>query len=64
MNKKTYMTMVAGIFTVIGVVHALRLWFGWEVVIGGWMVPAWVSWVAIIVAFFLAWQGFSLSQKR
>lgn len=64
MNKHNYFLTAALIFGIIGIVHALRLWFGWEGIIGGWMVPVWVSWVAVVVAFFLAWQGFSLSQKR
>lgn len=64
MNKYSYMLTVAGIFAVIGVLHALRLWFGWEGIIGGWPVPQWLSWVAVVVAFFLAYQGWQLSQKR
>lgn len=63
MDKNTYSLTVAAIFAVIAVVHALRLYFGWEGVIGGWMVPTWLSWLAVLVAGFLAYQGFFLSRK-
>lgn len=64
MAKKTYFLTVAVLFSAIGIVHALRLWFAWEGVIGGWMVPQWLSWVAVLVALLLAWQGYTLAQKR
>ena len=64
MDKKTYLLTVAVIFSVIGIVHALRLWFAWEGVIGGWIVPQWLSLVAILAALFLAWQGYLFAQKR
>jgi len=64
MDKKTYFLTVALVFSAIGIMHALRLWFAWEGIIGGWMVPQWLSWVAVIVALVLAWQGFSFSKRR
>lgn len=58
------MLTVAGIFAVIGILHALRLWFGWEGIIGGWMVPQWLSLVTVVVAFFLAYQGLQFSKRQ
>jgi hypothetical protein len=43
------------IFALIGLVHILRIAFGWEAIIGGLMIPMWVSIVAIILAFWMAW---------
>lgn len=58
MSKNTYFLTVALIFSVIGILHVLRLWFGWEAIIGGWMVSVWISWAALAVAFYFAWEGF------
>lgn len=56
------MTMVAVIFLLIAVLHALRLYLGWGAVIGGWDVPRWLSWLAVVFAGYLSWQGFA--QRR
>ena len=43
--------LVAGtIFAIVALVQALRIYFGWTVVIGGWDAPMWISWIAFVVA--------------
>ena len=61
--QKTYFPVTAVIFLAIAVLHALRLVYGWEAVIGGWAVPMWFSWLGVIIALFLSFQGFSLRMK-
>ena len=60
MSKRNYLSVVSFIFLVIAVLHALRLLGSWEAVIGGTVIPIWVSWLAVIVAGILSWQGFLL----
>lgn len=48
------MTVSGLIFLFVGVLHGIRAGYGWEVIIGGWMVPIWVSWLAAIVLLILA----------
>ena len=62
MNQKTFLVVAAIIFLLISVLHLLRIIYGWSAVIGGWSVPTWVSWVALIVAVLLAYQAFRLSK--
>ncbi len=62
MNQKTYSLVTAIIFLLISVLHVLRIVYGWSAVIGGWSVPTWVSWVALLVAAFLVYQGFRLAK--
>ncbi len=62
MKQKTF-TLTAGVvFSIIAVLHVLRLLFGWEAVIGGWNVPLWVSWVAMAVSGYLAYTAFKLGR--
>jgi len=63
MTKNNFVSCVSALFLIIGVVHALRLLNGWEVQLGGLMVPMWASWVAIVVAFYLSFQGFQMVKK-
>jgi len=56
------MTVTATLFLVVGLIHLLRIILGWHVEIGGLNIPFWVSWLAVVVAGFLAYFGFM--QKR
>ena len=60
MTLRTYLIVTAMVFTLVFLVHALRLVYGWPAMIGGWSVPAWVSWLGLLVSGFLAYQGVRL----
>ncbi len=47
----------------VALLHALRIIFGWHAVIGEWEVPTWVSWIALIIAGYLAYEGIKLDSK-
>jgi len=48
---------------VIALVHLLRIIYGWKVVIGPWSVPNSVSWVALVVAGYLGYEGIRLGRR-
>jgi hypothetical protein len=57
MNQKTF-DLVAGLFfLLIAVGHLLRVIYGWTVNIGGYTVPMWGSWLALVVIGYLAFVG-------
>jgi len=58
---RTYVLITAVIFTLVTLGHLLRLVFAWPVVIAGWAVPMWISWVAAPVAGALSVWAFRLS---
>ena len=62
MNQRFFNLIAGLIFLVIAVLHLLRIVFGWSAVIGGWVVPQWVSWLAFLVAGYLAYEGFRLGK--
>lgn len=53
-----YMTVSTAIFGLIAVLHLARVLLGWDAAIGGWEVPMWLSWGAVVVAGFLAYTGY------
>lgn len=57
MDKKTYFLVSAVIFAAVAVLHAARIFFGWDAEIGGWVVPMWASWAAVLAGGFMAWHG-------
>ena len=63
MSQKTF-SLVAGLtFLLVAAIHVLRLALEWRVDLAGWAIPMWVSWVAIPVAGFLAFEGLRLSRR-
>lgn len=64
MSAKTFLQVVGIIFSLVGGVHLLRLLAGWDIVIGGWMVPMWVSLLGVILPWYLAYNAFTLAKKK
>ena len=51
---KPFTTIAVALFALVAVVHLLRLFTGWEVVLNGFVVPTWVSFPGLVVAGVLA----------
>ena len=47
---KTYLGLSGAIFGIVAVLHAFRLALDWPAQIGGWSVPFWISWPALLLA--------------
>ena len=62
-NNKGFHRVVAVVASIITVLHLLRLVYGWEAVIGGWMVPLWLSVVAVVLFGWLAWKAFGMLKQ-
>ena len=56
-----YALITALIFSLVAILHALRIFKGWTVQIGPHSVSMTVSWAGLVVAALLAIWGFSLS---
>ena len=63
MNQKTFSLTAGVIFSLVALLHGLRLVFGWEAIIAGWVVPPWLSGLGLLVAGFLSYEGLRLSRK-
>jgi hypothetical protein len=64
MTPRMFVLVSSCLFASIAVVHALRLAYGWRVTLGEWAIPIWVSWVGLLVAGYLSYQGFVLKNKE
>jgi hypothetical protein len=49
-SLKPFTAVAIVVFSLVAVLHVLRLVFGWEAVINGMAVPMWASVLAIIIA--------------
>jgi hypothetical protein len=62
MTQRTFAFVTAILFSLIALLHAARLVRGWHVTIGDIVVPVWVSWIGLVIAAYLAYEGFRLSK--
>jgi hypothetical protein len=47
---KPFTTIAVSLFTLMAIVHLLRLVLGWEVVVTGYVIPVWWSAIGLVVA--------------
>ena len=64
MKQGAFLLLTSSIFALIALVHSLRLFYGWNVTIGDWAVPVWVSALGFLIAGYLACQGFLIKRKQ
>jgi len=62
MNQRSFSLLAGIIFILIALLHLLRIIYGWDPVVEGWRVPKWMSWVALVVAGYLGFEGLKLSK--
>jgi len=63
MDQKRFSVVAGAIFALVALLHLMRIFVGWSVLIGSWMVPMWVSWIAFVVAGVLSYFGLSLAAR-
>ncbi len=56
-HNLTWTVIVGVIFLILAGLHVLRILFGWEVVVNGWQVPMWLSWVGVVLLSSLGYVG-------
>ena len=64
MTSRVFSLITATLFSLIALLHVLRLLLGWQVTIGDVVVPLWVSWIGLAIAGYLAYQGVKVSRAR
>ena len=63
MSPRAFSFTAGVIFALIALGHMLRVAFGLEWTVEGRAIPMWASWLAIILAGYLAVEGFLLGRK-
>lgn len=57
-KERTYLLIVGALFTVVALVHLLRIFSGAAPAILGWSAPLWLSWLGTIITSYLAYASF------
>jgi len=64
MDAKTFSLVAGIIFAVVALLHLVRIFMDWPVIIGDWSIPMWASWTALIVAGGLSLLGLRLGRRE
>ena len=63
MQPYQYAILAALIFTIVAILQAARLFYGWPMTVGSTEISMAVSWVAVVVAGLLALAGFTSARS-
>jgi len=63
MDQKRYLTVASAIFALVALAHLVRAVMHWPIVIAGWIVPIWLSWLAFVIAAALGYFGLTLAKR-
>ncbi len=64
LKRKTTLLINVIVFDFIAVLHILRILFEWEARIAWFMLPLWISGLAVVLAGYLAWNNYVEFQKE
>jgi hypothetical protein len=63
MDLKRYLMVAGAVFALVALAHLVRAVMHWPIVIAGWIVPIWLSWLAFVIAGALGYVGLSLAKR-
>ena len=63
LDQKRYLTVAGAIFALVALAHLVRAVMDWPIVITGWIVPIWLSWLAFVIAAALGYFGLTLAKR-
>ena len=63
MDKNQSLMVAAVVFGIIALLQLLRSVLSWEANIAGFDMPLWLSYIAVVVAGYLAWMMYNASKK-
>lgn len=63
-TEKGFLTLAGLIFLIVCALHLLRLVFSWNLALGTFEVPLWLSWVGAIVTAYLSYSSLRLALRK
>jgi hypothetical protein len=57
-RERTYLLITGVVFSVIALAHLVRVLYDTDIIILGWQVPIFLSWIGIAVSLYLAFSSF------
>lgn len=62
-RERVYLLTAGVIFTIVALAHLWRLFSSASLVIVGWEVPLWLSWIGVMITAYLAYTSFHFAMR-
>lgn len=63
-SERTLLKITGIVFLVVALAHLTRLMFNADIILGGFEIPLWLSWVGVIVTGYLSYASFHFAGMR
>jgi len=63
LRERTYLVAAGALFGVVAAAHLIRIFTNGDLVLWGWVVPIWLSWIGTAATAYLSYMSFHLSLK-
>jgi hypothetical protein len=63
LRERTYLLLVGAIFAIVAAAHLVRVFYAIDLVIMGYAVPLWLSWIGTAVVAYLSYMSFRLALR-
>ena len=63
-SEKTLLMIAGFVFLIVAAAHLLRLALGWQLILGDFTVPLWLSWFGVVVTVYLSYSSFHFAMRR
>jgi hypothetical protein len=57
-RERTLLLITGFLLFIVALAHVTRLVFGWDIVIGGFYIPLWLSWLGVVLTLYLSYASF------
>ncbi len=64
MRERGMLFTVGTLFAIVALAHWVRITFGMNLILGSWVIPVWLSWIAITVTTYLSYLSFHFALQR
>jgi len=61
MRERTYLLVAGSVFGIVAVAHLARVFAGADIILAGWAVPLWLSWIGTAFAAYLSYASLRLA---
>ncbi len=62
--ERTLLVVAGSIFLIVALLHLARLAFGWNLVLGDFVVPLWLSWFGFLITLYLSYSSFHFAFRK
>lgn len=63
LRERTYLLVSGIVFGIVALAHLYRVFAGADLVLAGWDLPLWLSWVGILVTTYLSYMSLRLALR-